>query len=135
VFTALLHSNGRGTHHRWHRFQQYLYCSSGFVAAEMFLLSRCLETAVVHLLISRSLHSNGCTCYNNVRNLYLSYYYISIVVKAECDMEQPCAAVQELFCDPSVMMTCRHPSCIFLARGFPDITFLHEDLHVMGHRD
>jgi hypothetical protein len=34
------------------------------VAAGMCLLSLCLETSVVYLLISRSLHSNDSMCYN-----------------------------------------------------------------------
>jgi hypothetical protein len=37
-----------------------------FVAAGKCLPSRCLETVLVYLLISWSLHSNGSTCYNNI---------------------------------------------------------------------
>jgi hypothetical protein len=48
---------------RKHRFQQYLYCCMRIRCRGMFLTSRCLETALVYLLISRSLHSNGSTRY------------------------------------------------------------------------
>jgi hypothetical protein len=38
----------------------------------MCLSSHCLETALVYLLISQSLHSNGSTCYNIFQELFPS---------------------------------------------------------------
>jgi hypothetical protein len=38
------------------------------VAPGTCLPSRCLETTLIYLLISRSLHSKGSTCYNNNNN-------------------------------------------------------------------
>jgi hypothetical protein len=48
---------------RKHRFQQYIYCCIESVSAGTCLPSY-LETALVYLLISRSLRSNGSTRYN-----------------------------------------------------------------------
>jgi hypothetical protein len=53
MFTAPLHSNG-----------SYSIAACLFVAAGIYLPSRCLETAPVYFLISRSLNSNGSTCSN-----------------------------------------------------------------------
>jgi hypothetical protein len=48
-----------------------------FVAVEICLLSRCLETALVYLWL---LHSNGSTCYNNFR--FVKCFYIPNSISA-----------------------------------------------------
>jgi hypothetical protein len=55
---------------RKHCFQQYLYCCMSI---------RCLETALVYLLISRSLHTNGSTHYNTLDIPLLFIKFIKIV--------------------------------------------------------
>jgi hypothetical protein len=47
-----------------HRFQRNSIVACTFVAAGTCLPIRCLETAVVYSPILQSLHSNGCTGYN-----------------------------------------------------------------------
>jgi hypothetical protein len=46
------------------RFQQYLYCCASIRCCGNVLPSRCLETSLIYLPISRSSRSNGSTRYN-----------------------------------------------------------------------